>query len=59
MTFKEEKKNLIKRFEVNKKTKVSYIISTILNIINRWDNIRIYVFNKNNIGGKNNEKQKN
>jgi hypothetical protein len=50
MIFRESKDDLIKVFEVKKETKISYIISTFLNILNRWNNIRIYVFNINNKG---------
>ena len=43
--FKEKKEDLIKIFTINKETKVSYLIKTLLEIINRWDKIRIYIFN--------------
>ena len=39
-----EKGELVKRFEIYKKTEIAYVISTFLNILNRWDSIRIYVF---------------
>lgn len=45
MSYKEKETKLIKEFEVSKKTKVSYIINTILNIINRWDNVKVYIYN--------------
>ena len=44
MIFKEKKENLIKVFEVDKDTKTFYIINTFLNIINRWQKIRIYIY---------------
>ena len=55
MIFKEEKDQLIKVIDVNRKTKVPYIISTLLNIINRWNNVRVYIFdiNKKSEGNKN------
>ena len=47
MIFKEKKEDLIKVFDVTRETKVSYIINTLLNVINRWSKIRIYIFNIN------------
>lgn len=52
--FGEDKEDLIKVFTFNKGDKLSYIISSLCNIINRWDNIRIYVFNN---GGNEDEKK--
>jgi len=46
MEIDENKEDKIKIFEVDNKTNVAYIINTILNIINRWDRIKIYIFNK-------------
>jgi hypothetical protein len=36
---------LIKIFDVDKDTSVSYLIKTLLEIINRWDRIEIHVLN--------------
>ncbi len=55
MIFKDKKENLIKVFEVEKETKIAYIINTLLHVINRWDKIRIYIYN---IGNEENEKEK-
>ena len=49
----ESKEDLIKMFDVNRETKIAYIISSLLNIVNRWNCIRIYVYN---IKGDKNEK---
>ena len=45
MIFKEDNENLIKVFEITRETKVSYIINSLLNIINRWSKIRVYIYN--------------
>ena len=42
--FNESKEQLIKVFDVDKNTKIAYIINTLLVIINRWSNIRIYIY---------------
>lgn len=38
-------KNIIKNFEVCNETNVFYLFKTLLEIINRWNFIRIYVYN--------------
>ncbi len=42
--FNESKEQLIKTFDIDKDTKIAYIIQTLLIIINRWQKIRIYIY---------------
>lgn len=48
--FNEKKEQLIKVFDINKNTKIAYIISSILTVLNRWENIRIYIYNSSEVG---------
>jgi len=45
--FNEKKEQLIKVFDFERGHTVYYIINSILNIVNRWDKIRIYVYDIN------------
>lgn len=56
--FKEDKKDLIKVFEISYDTKIQYVVSTIMHIMNRWKNIRIYIFNINHEVNKNEKNNK-
>ena len=56
--FNESKEQLIKTFEIDRNTKIAYIISTFLNIMIRWPKTRVYIYdtaNSNKIEGGINE----
>ena len=53
--FNESKEQLIKVITINKNANIAYIVSTFVNILSRWDKIRIYVYDVNG-GGKNGDK---
>ena len=45
MEIKENKEDIIKILAIKDSTNVAYIINTILNVVNRWGSIKIYIFN--------------
>jgi hypothetical protein len=42
--FEETKESLIKVIDIDKETNIAYLINTLLKIINRWNKIRVYIY---------------
>ena len=43
---KEDNNKVIKVVDIDENTKIQYLISTLLYIVNRWKKIRMYIINK-------------